>query len=43
MAAYTLNVLIDNAILALHSKDSLCIAKKVCFGTKGTLRGTHRS
>jgi hypothetical protein len=26
---YTLNVLIDNAVLALHSKDSLCIAKKV--------------
>jgi hypothetical protein len=30
MATYTLNVIIDNAILALHSKDSLCIAKKVC-------------
>jgi hypothetical protein len=29
MATYTLNVVIDNAILALHSKDSLCISKKV--------------
>ncbi|KAK3903265.1 hypothetical protein C8A05DRAFT_14775 [Staphylotrichum tortipilum] len=29
MATYTLNVLIDNRVLALHSKDSLCIAKKV--------------
>jgi len=30
MTTYTLNVVIDNRILALHSKDSLCIAKKVC-------------
>ncbi len=29
MATYTLTVTIDNAVLALHSKDSLCIAKKV--------------
>jgi len=29
MATYTLNVNIDDAVLALHSKDSLCIAKKV--------------
>ncbi|KAK4183267.1 hypothetical protein QBC35DRAFT_467432 [Podospora australis] len=29
MATYTLNVEIDNRVLALHSKDSLCIAKKV--------------
>ena len=29
MATYTLNVSIDNAVLALHSKDSLCIARKV--------------
>jgi len=27
--SYTLTVVIDNAVLALHSKDSLCIAKKV--------------
>ncbi|KAG7287367.1 hypothetical protein NEMBOFW57_006877 [Staphylotrichum longicolle] len=29
MTTYTLNVVIDNRVLALHSKDSLCIAKKV--------------
>ena len=28
---YTLTVVIDNAVLALHSKDSLCISKKVCI------------
>ncbi|KAK4205409.1 hypothetical protein QBC40DRAFT_270929 [Triangularia verruculosa] len=29
MTTYTLNVEIDNRVLALHSKDSLCLAKKV--------------
>src|SRR5438045_9346845 len=40
MTTYTLNVVIDNAILAMGSMDSLCIAKKVFLACPTTFK--HR-